>query len=109
MANSLLACKNVAAHDVLPTVSRQMRRHGGVPLTYKVIDIGPATRVLKNEGGVAHNGLKRALHICRGHFAHYTADALLFGKYEGTFWHPMHVRGSAKAGIVVKDYRVHAS
>ena len=106
MANSFLACKNVSARDVAPRITRQMRRHGPLPITYKVLDIGPATRILNDEGDAAGQGIKRALHICRGHFAHYTPDALLFGKYEGTFWHPMHLRGNRKSGVVVKDYRV---
>jgi len=99
-------CKNVAIRDHTPHMTRQQRRHSPPAITYKVLDIAPMTRVLRDEGGIEHNGLKKALHICRGHFAHYGPDAKLFGKYEGSFWHPMHTRGSAKNGVVVKDYKV---
>jgi hypothetical protein len=99
-------CRNVTIRDETPHLTRQQRRHGPPAITYKVLDIAPMTRVLRDEGGIERNGLKKALHICRGHFAHYGPDAKLFGKYEGTFWHPMHTRGSAEHGVVVKDYKV---
>jgi hypothetical protein len=51
---------------------------------------------------------KKALHIARGHFAHYTEDRPLFGKYTGTFWRPAHVRGSADFGTVKSTYKVKA-
>lgn len=111
LANSFLACKNVTTHDVQPhpkLAKAQMKKHAVPKITYKVLDIGPAKEVLRTEGDVEHNGLQKALHICRGHFAHYGPEAPLFGKYTGAFWHPMHMRGSAKNGIVVKDYRVKA-
>jgi len=99
-------CRNVTVHDSTPALSRQQRRHGPPAITYKVLDIAPMTRVLHDEGDIEHNGIKKALHICRGHFSHYTSEKPLFGKYEGTFWTPMHLRGSAEHGIVVKDYQV---
>ena len=46
------------------------------------------------------------LHTVRGHFAHYTADAPLFGKYVGTWWRPWHVRGNPDHGVVVSDYKL---
>src|SRR6266567_1480451 len=75
--------------------------------TFHTIDIEPSKQVLRTEGHISENGLARALHICRGHFAHYTAEKPLFGKYTGTFYRPMHIRGTAEQGISVKDYRVH--
>lgn len=106
LANAFLGCSNVTIRDETPHLTRQQRRHGPPAVTYKVLDIAPMTRILHDEGGIERNGLKKALHICRGHFAHYGPDAKLFGKYEGTFWHPMHTRGSADRGVVVKDYKV---
>jgi len=109
LTNSFLACKNVKTHDVAPhpkLAKAQLKKRGVPKITYKVLDIGPAKEVLRTEGDIEHNGLQKALHICRGHFAHYGPDAPLFGKYTGAFWHPMHTRGSAKNGIVMKDYRV---
>jgi len=105
-------CKGVAITD--RQQARQQRRAaeraGRPPLvTYKTIDIAPVTRILREEGDVEHVGIKKALHICRGHFAHYTEDKPLFGKHTGTFYIPMHVRGTAERGAVVKDYRVLAT
>ena len=73
-------------------------------LRYYVLDIsGLATATAGTVGG---NHIDRALHLCRGNFATYTADAPLFGKYIGRFWRPMHVRGDQKNGVVAKDYSV---
>lgn len=102
-------CKGTEIREHQP--SRQVRRAAertGKPVyTFHTIDIGPSTNALRTEGRVSENGLARALHICRGHFAHYTAEKPLFGKYTGTVYKPMHVRGSAEQGISAKDYRIH--
>lgn len=47
-----------------------------------------------------------AHHVVRGHFAQYTADKPLFGKYVGTFWRDAHTRGDKTAGEVAKDYTI---
>lgn len=103
-------CKGAEVKEYKPSrqVRRAAERKGEPSFSYHTIDIRPATGTLREEGDVAKNGLAKALHICRGHFAHYTAEKPLFGKYTGTFYRPMHVRGSAEQGIVGKDYRVHA-
>jgi hypothetical protein len=75
-------------------------------ITYHVLNIEPMKTVLRTEGQVEKQGLKRALHICRGHFAHYEQGKGLFGKYHGTYWRASHVRGSTEQGVRVKDYRV---
>lgn len=101
--------KNVSLQDVAPPPKvAAKRRKAGKPVgvTYKTLVIDGMKEVLRTEGGVERNGLKKALHICRGHFATYTADAPLFGKVTGTFWRPMHTRGSKKRGEVKKDYKV---
>lgn len=103
-------CKGVIQHEIRPSrqVARQLERRKEPIFTYKQLDIAPARQVLSVEGNVAENGIERALHICRGHFAHYTTDKPLFGKLTGTFYVPMHTRGTLKAGAVVKDYNVKA-
>lgn len=63
-------------------------------------------KILNSEGKAQETGLKKALHICRGHFATYGDDAPLFGKHVGTFWKRMHIRGVAKEGMVAKDYKI---
>lgn len=112
LALSLLHCKNIARSEVNPPkpMSRKWERIYGKPLLrYHVLDIDPMRKILRSEGGQAQNGIRRALHICRGHFARYTEDAPLFGRVTGSFWKPQHVRGSSDRGVVLKDYNVHAA
>jgi hypothetical protein len=110
LALSFMNCKNVEVvrHDP-PTPTPRQQRHLKKPLLrYHTLNIEPMKRVLRTEGGATESsGLKRALHICRGHFANYT-DKGLFGKYFGRFWVPAHVRGTIEEGIVAKDYAVKA-
>lgn len=111
LALSFMHCKNVHVIDAEPEVSRQVRRlrsRAGLPPEpkHKTLVIDPMKEVLRREGGSERVGLQRALHICRGHFSHYSDERPLFGKYAGTFWVPAHVRGSTEAGAITKDYRV---
>lgn len=109
MAISFLHCKNVAKCDVTAEVgppAKWLRRQKCPEIKCYTLDIGPMKQVLRTEGGIETNGLKKALHICRGHFAHYTDENPLFGRITGTFWKPQHVRGSKEFGEVKKDYRV---
>lgn len=108
IATCFAHCKGVKQDEVRPSrqVMRQAQREGRKAVTYKVLNIDPARAILTREGDVSHNGVSKALHICRGHFAHYTADAPLFGKHVGTYYIPMHTRGSLAKGRVVKDYNV---
>lgn len=104
-------CKGIVIEEHQPTrqVKRALQRAGKPIFSFRTLDIRPPTNLLQTEGHVSENGLARALHICRGHFAHYTEEHPLFGKYTGTFYRPMHVRGSASQGIAAKDYRIHPS
>lgn len=112
MTTSLLHCKNVELQTVEPDqkLSRNYakKRGGGRPLTtYHVIDIEPMRRILDAAGAQeGQEGLRRALHLCRGHFKVFTPDAPLFGRHVGTYWWAPHVRGRAEQGIALKDYRV---
>lgn len=110
IATCFAHCKGVKVEETAPKMSRQQRRAiergGEARTTYKMLDINPARKILAEEGDVAHNGISKALHIVRGHFAHYTIAAPLFGKHVGTYYHPMHVRGDRSKGVVVKDYNV---
>lgn len=49
-------------------------------------------------------------HLCRGHFATYTAERPMFGnpKLVGRFWHPPHMKGKKENGEVIKDYAIAA-
>lgn len=108
---SLMNCKNTSIEEVNPEtkLNRERRKAGLKPfLRYHTINIEPMKAVLKTEGGIESNGLKKALHICRGHFATYSPEKPLFGHFSGTVWKPSHVRGSAKQGVVISDYNVKA-
>lgn len=104
-------CKNVVLSEHQPDCDhdRERKKAGLKPfLRYSTINIDPAKRVLRTEGGIETNGLKKALHIVRGHFSTYSEDKPLFGKHAGTFWVPSHARGSLERGAVISDYNVKA-
>ena len=52
--------------------------------------------------------MRKALHLCRGHFKTFTADAPLLGRATGTYFWAPHIRGTQNEGVVIKDYRVQA-
>lgn len=108
---SFMHCRNVRMTEERPPekLSRKYQKRTGRPLLkYHILHIDHMKQVLEREGNVSTHGLKRALHICRGHFKHYGQDGkgLLFGKYTATIWTPMHTRGAKEEGVVVKDYDV---
>jgi hypothetical protein len=109
LAVSFMNCKKTTLEpiDPDPKLNRERRQAGLKPfLRYHTINIEPMKTVLRSEGNIETEGLKRALHICRGHFATYSEERPLFGRVAGTFWIPAHVRGSAKQGVVISDYDV---
>lgn len=111
LAVSFMNCRNVKQVQHYPKrvdIREAKRRQQPAPSRYYTLEIEPMRRVLVSEGESEKTGLKKALHICRGHFSVYTDDKPLFGKYAGRFWIPAHVRGSEKAGKVYKDYSVSA-
>ena len=96
--------------DMVPTEkqSRKMKVKG---IEYKILHVRGMADVIKQEKERAPaNGdqekLKKRLHIVRGHFATYTKEKPLFGKYDGTFWKTSHTRGSSDVGEIRKDYSV---
>ena len=108
-ANCLAHCRNVEIRD--RPVSRQVRRmaerKGEPVITYKELVIDAFRKQVRYETqGEGGDEIKRALHICRGHFATYGDHNPLFGKYTGTFWRPMHTRGHKEVGEVKKSYKV---
>ena len=106
-------CKNVRKieNDPNTEIPRRVRSHwekkGKPPLTkYYTLEIEPLKKILKTEGDIEKNGLKLALHICRGHFKDFSDGKGLFGKYKGLYWWDSQVRGHKEYGEVVKDYNV---
>jgi hypothetical protein len=109
LAISLMHCKNVDVCEIVPpeALARKHRRKHGLPLTrYHVLDIRPMTRVLSRDGNVEAEGLRHALHICRGHFKTFSPEDPLFGRLTGTYWWAEQVRGDPSEGVVDKDYRI---
>lgn len=99
LAVSFLHCKNVLIVDHNPIVSKVAKKAIArgkrvAPRQYKTINIEPMKTVLRSEGNSEESGLKRALHICRGHFRTYSKDRPMFGKLSGTYYVPSHTRGA---------------
>jgi hypothetical protein len=111
LALSFMHCRNVRVTEETPQpkLSKIHQKKTGKPLLrYRILEIDHIKEVLEQQGHANTEGLKRALHICRGHFSSYGKDGrgLLFGKYVTTVWVPMHLRGDQNQGVVVKDYDV---
>lgn len=107
---AFMNCHNIELidHEPDPDTSREYERHFGSPLTkYKTLAIKQTGKRYESGDPQPYQDLI-PLHLRRGHFAHYTDDAPLFGKYTGTFWRPATVVGNEKNGVVVKDYKVEA-
>jgi hypothetical protein len=108
---SFMHCKNVEVRPVVPPrrLSRKHRKvHGHELVRYHVLDVQPIRRILDGCRKGSRDDLRRALHICRGHFKTFSPDAPLLGRHVGTYWWDPQVRGSKERGTVLKDYRVHA-
>lgn len=109
-ALSLVNCKNVHLVDDQLRQPRQMRRKQArkktPPVVYKWLSVGSMKKQVDQDYAASGNRRQTRLHMVRSHWATYTADAPLFGKYTGTFFKPSFVKGSAKVGQVVKGYSV---
>lgn len=101
-------CKNVELVDRKPSekFQRFAKRRSIPSNTYKVLKVHTTRKAYPDGESSDGDHDPKRLHIVRGHFAHYTEDKPLFGKYTGTFWRPAHVRGDESMGVVVKDYEV---
>ena len=104
----LLSTKNIVTkrHDPPARLNKKREKKGKVPLfSYHTLHVKlPGNRTAGPAG--EKSGATMPVHLCRGHFKHYTREAPLFGRLTGRYWWQPHVRGSKKAGIVVKDYEV---
>src|SRR5262249_5617236 len=100
---------NVTLEAIVPSekLSRSYsKRHGRPLVSYRELRIDPIRKVLEQQRAGVGGSLRKALHLCRGHFKTFTADAPLMGHAAGTyFWGP-HIRGAQSEGVVQKDYRV---
>jgi hypothetical protein len=109
-ALSLMNCKNVELIDdqrMLPRNKRRSMERNGTPvIVYKWLHIKQMKKQVDEHAERLHGKSVNRLHFVRAHWATYTSDAPLFGKYEGTFFKPSHVRGNLASGIVAKGYKV---
>lgn len=108
----LLGCANVSLSDrPMPercerdAVKRQGPKDGGY--RYHVLVVRKAGAKTDSPG--IEIGAEMPLHVCRGHFAEYGpkfGKGLLFGRLEGRFYIPPHMKGKAEHGVVEKDYEI---
>lgn len=110
LAISFLHCKNVhvvPTAPIPPKIARAHRRRTGRELIRsKTLVIEPMRKVLEREGDATRTGLRKALHICRGHFKDYREGRGLFGSVHGLWWWEHHLRGSGEEGVQLKSYSV---
>lgn len=110
MAISFAHCVNVEKIMVEPpskVVKKSMKRYDVAPTTFYTLYIKHIQEMLRRAGserGV--DGMKQALHFCRGHFKQYTEEAPLFGKHTGLWHWGGQYRGNRNAGKVEKDYKI---
>lgn len=108
LAFTFANCCNVKLDDITDEVapSPKIRRRLKLPEVkrYTLRIAGHAARP-RRESDDPQKGIM-PFHLCRGHFAEYTAEKPLFGKHVGRFWIPPHVKGKKERGEVIKDYRV---
>lgn len=109
MAVSLMNCKNVAVEDAgrlhVKRSKRDKRSGKSANLRFSTIVL-PGMTTGRTAAERAANQDMMARHRVRGHFKTFTEDAPLFGKVVGTFWWGWQVRGNAKNGVVVSDYKI---
>jgi hypothetical protein len=110
---SFCSCKNVVLADKHPDEQRSRRhkkKHKRPLISFKTLRIEGMREVLRTEGRIEEGGIRRALHLCRGHFRTYTPErGGPFGrKIEAPYteWVSPHLRGTPAEGVVAKDYKV---
>jgi hypothetical protein len=89
LAISFCHCKNVdiLREAVPPKVkAKRERLRGWSPSAWHSLRIEPMRRQLAEAGANEPGGLKRSLHIMRGHFKDYRDGRGLFGKIHGMWW-----------------------
>lgn len=111
LAITFANCRNLKVEDrEMPPklVKKHLKKHPDREpvVTWKELKIGPVKQLLAAHGATSGTGLKKALHLCRGHFKHFEEGKGLFGKIHGTYFWPMHMRGTKSQGEVKKSYAV---
>lgn len=110
MTTSFCHCKNVDKiknYLDAPLIKKRKSQNKFPIEKFYTLEINPNKDVNKSINNESKGLWNNSLHICRGHFKTYTDKAPLFGKYCGTVWVPMHLKGNATQGTVHKDYDIH--
>lgn len=111
LAFTFANCSNVKLEDVseelAPTPKVQRRLKLPAFKRYTLNIAGHSTKPRREFDGDPQTGIM-PFHLCRGHFATYTAEKPLFGnpKNVGKFWIPPHTRGREERGRIEKNYAV---
>ncbi|MGV9615167.1 hypothetical protein [Nocardia xishanensis] len=111
LAIGLMNCRNVEITETQTSIRSSRKPKRGTPkplkpLVHHVITL-PGSRRPRNSVEVqAIGGGPTPLHLVRGHFKTYTADAPLLGKHVGTYWWQPAVRGDREHGVIETSYRV---
>lgn len=111
MTLSLLNVKNIKLHPHAadPALQKKRKKLGRLPAlkTHTLDILVPGERLLKDHTDTtrpAPGATTRPLHLVRGHLSDYRHGKGLFGKHQGVFWMPAHMRGHPDNGIVNKRY-----
>src|SRR5690625_7851758 len=81
-------CRNVTYYEKNhpEKLRKRNEKRGKIPQeTYRILDIDGLQRQAKSGATASEGELRRAVHICRGHFGAYTEANPLFGKVTGAF------------------------
>jgi hypothetical protein len=107
-AISLAHCKNVMVQPIRTASATCKGRHGhDGRIIYRTLNINSLRTIISSEGKECggKTAIRRALHICRGHFKDYRESGL-FGRNFGIYWWNMQARGSKEHGEIKKGYRI---
>lgn len=107
----ILECKNVSLKKHEAAVAGKereyMRQNGFVcsdDFYTLVVKIGG--KEVEYASSSPGTGPKKRFHLCRGHYATYTEEKKLFGRYVGKYWVPEHFKGNPDLGVIEKDYLI---
>lgn len=103
----MLNCRNVRlVPEPKSGLKELLNRHSKKQkIVYKVLVVDLMKPKTKSDHESIETGIKKSLHICRGHFRTYTTEKPLFGRLIGTYFIPAHMRGTSDVGIIEKDYK----
>ncbi|WP_216917159.1 hypothetical protein [Nocardia noduli] len=109
-AIGFMNCRNIEVNEHLPAERRRRPKRGGpkIPdlLSHHVISLPRSSRPRNLNEAREAAGDAIPLHLVRGHFKTYTAEAPLLGRHVGTYWWHPTVRGLQENGRVAATYRV---